>query len=1028
MTKNLIVYNASAGSGKTFVLAIEYIALCLNSNDDRFFRRILAITFTNKAAHELKERIIEFLAQISTSETEVTKVKELQKRTALSAKEIQTRAARIHESMLQNYGEINISTIDSFVLRILRSFSKELGMSFDFDLELDGSRVKDLLVESIMSQIGNDDFITEQLARSATQNLDDGKPWNPKRDMQEAIDHLLDEDSIPYRELLAAKGESKLQAALEVLRAKRNALWQEITEAQAIVREGMTARGLEISHFSGGSRGFITFAFKDFRTQTAPSDAQIQSVEDGKYSSPGAKKAGLTDIIDEFASTFVVPNFWKVVESIPEVNLLENLYRNRLSLVLALRLQVLLKKFEQEEGLSVIKDNNFKIAAIIDDNPTPFIYERIGERFQHFLIDEFQDTSLLQWRNMLPLIDNSLSYGNKNFLVGDVKQSIYRWRGGEADQMMELPKISGSEDSMVLRQIEETLSSNLLIKTLDENYRSSRAVVQFNNDLFRFLGSSIPKKYIESYANVAQGEQRTDTGYVELSVLEKGTELEASLEKMMSSIKQVEKDGYFGSDICILTRNNKHGRLISKYLETVGYSVSSPDSLLLNGHAEVQLLVNFLVLISSESTLGAELFITHRLLEKVNREDSFHQWALKCRNSGSSAERIQELCADIGYEWSPEKYTDKDAYHCLNVLCHDLGLDMYDAYIQELLNAALAYIQSKDSTLIGFCEHWKNKENSLAVKAGADRNSIQLMTIHKSKGLQFPVVMIPYLNWKSGRNTKTKEWAELRNETMDIGLFSINNSLADTPYEYLLTQEQEKTELDELNVLYVAFTRAEDRLYTQVIDPGQKGIAKSLISYVNSASKVENRLILGEESTRPREDETPPQSTHLREYETQARGDILSLALSKEESISASREMGQVLHSILEKSTDLKEASERLEFLLDTGTIDPEQELGLKDALKNVYAIEEQQGWSSEKYSVKKEVEVLSPDGKLFRMDKLLIDEDSKKLVVIDYKTGKEDQKHKKQMSGYVDLLKEMGWKSVEGYLLYTNSGHLEKL
>ena len=643
MTKNLIVYNASAGSGKTFVLALEYIALCLSSPDDRYFKRILAITFTNKAAHELKERIILFLADLASPDPDPIKIKELRRRTALSEQAITMRAERIHEMLLHNYGEIHISTIDSFVLSILRGFSKELGMGFDFDVELDSTRVQDLLVESIMSQIGPDKFITKQLVKLVAQNLDDGKAWDPKRNMREAIDHLLDEDSIAYREKLAEMGDSVLQSQLEKFSAERNSVLESIKTAQSRVREGMRSHGFEVTHFNGGERGFISFAFKDLRVKPAPSPSQMKKVEEGKFASPGAKKEGIADAVNEFGAKHISPEFWVIIEALSAFKLINNLYRNRLSLVLALRLQNLLRKFEKDEGLSVIKDNNFKIAALIEDNPTPFIYERVGERYQHFLIDEFQDTSILQWRNMLPLVEASLSYGNKNFLVGDVKQSIYRWRGGEADQMVDLPKVLGSENNRLLRQIELTLERNLENRNLDENYRSSKAVIAFNNDLFKHLSATLPDRYQASYANVKQGEQRDFEGYVGLRTLEKDSKLEDSFELMIEAIAQAEKDGYSGSDICILTRNNKDGRRIAKHLESTGYSVSSPDSLLLSGHADVHLLMSFVHVLSNQEALDAELYIIYRLLELQDRLGEYHSWALKSKGQNTSTERIQKL-------------------------------------------------------------------------------------------------------------------------------------------------------------------------------------------------------------------------------------------------------------------------------------------------------------------------------------------------------------------------------------------------
>lgn len=1010
------------------MLALEYLALCLNSSNERYFSRILAITFTNKAAHELKERIIAFLADLASETPDPVKVKELIRMTSLSRVDIQKRATMVHEAILHNYGEIHVSTIDSFVLSILRAFSKELGMAFDFDVELDGARVKDLLVESIMNQIGKDQFITRQLALLVTQNLDDGRSWDPKRDMKESIDHLMDEGSIAYREELASMGEDKLQTQLIQLTAKRNGLWKAILEAQENVRAGMVERGFEKGDFLGGQRGFISFAFKNLRLDTPPSATQAKNIEEGKFSSPAARKSGIGDNVDAFGQTIIAPNFRSVMEFLTEFTLVDNFYRNRLSLVLALRLQNLLKRFEDEEGSSIIRDNNFKIARLIEDNPTPFIYERVGERFQHFLIDEFQDTSILQWRNMLPLIDGSLSYGNKNFLVGDVKQSIYRWRGGEADQMVNLPNIPGSENSRLLRQIEENLDRNIERKELKENYRSSKAVIQFNNDLFKFLSSSLPERYQKSYADVKQGEQRSLLGYVELRAIEKGASNEDVLDSMMQSIADSEVDGYRGSDICILTRSNKDGRDIAKHLESIGYGVSSPDSLLLSGNADVQLLMSFIDLLSSQDPVGAELYITYRLLERVGREAEYHTWSDRTKNYRNTIIRLQELTVSLGLIWSAEHYQDSNAYQCLDVLCKELQIDSYDAYVQELMNTALGYIQNQDSTLIGFFEFWKNKEGSLAVKAGIDRDSIQLMTIHKSKGLQFPVVIIPNLKWSSGRISKKKEWVSPQNGILDIGLLSINKSLSNTVYAEIYEEEKDKSLVDDINVLYVASTRAEDRMYMHVMDTGKQGVSASLLSFMKNRSKGEECYRLGEAVLRIEGENSDEPSKQLRTYDRQERGDILSMALGKSDHIARKRLMGQILHQVLEKSSDPAEANKLLELLMPSTDYPVEDKLSVQTSIERIYKIEEEQGWHDPSLRRRKEIEVLASDGNIYRMDKILIDDPTKKVTVIDYKTGKEDEKDREQMEGYLQILREMEWDTVEGYLLYTSTGKVERV
>lgn len=1025
--KNLIVYNASAGSGKTYTLALEYLAICLNDPSPRSFRKILAITFTNKAAHELKERILQFMERLGQGMAEAALLDGILERTGLSTQEVTSRARSCHRAMLFHYSDIHISTIDSFVLSVLRAFSKELGKSFDFDVELDQKKILDMMVDSILSQVGKDEHMTTQLAQLVTQNLDEGRSWNPKDAMLKALTHLMDEESIPYRNILADLGESKLVEQLNELDQKRRKKWSIITKHQEDLKTTIRELGIGISDFNGGRRGFISFVFKDLKKEKPPTSGQLEHVAHKNLESPAARKEGKKDLIEGLRPQLIKSQSI-IVEQLDSLKILDNLHRNKISSILALRLQNLLQKLEDEEGMSFLQDNNHKISDLIKDNPTPFIYERIGERFQHFLIDEFQDTSILQWRNMLPLIDGSLAYGRVNFLVGDAKQSIYRWRGGEVDQMVDLPSIPGSNGHIYLKQIEQNFDRALRKMELGTNYRSSESVIQFNNELFPILSKQLSERYLPSYKDVRQEIHRKESsGYVRMELLEEKLKLEDCLERVLEIIRKCENDGYHGSDICMLSRSNKDGRILAKHLEAEGYSVSSPDSLLLTGHADVQMLMSFIDILSGSEAHGPVLYVIERLLERADRVTEYHYWASSISMSRRGISVLEELMKELGIAWNIDRFKDLDVYQNLQELVLLFKVSDRDPYIQELFNQAIGFCQGSDSTLSGFMDFWEERKGSLCVKAGVNRESIQIMTIHRSKGLQFPVVILPLISWKSVRLTKKKEWVHLDGMVPEIGLLNINSSLDGTEYSDTLSQEKARTDLDELNLFYVACTRAEDRMYVHVSDPGKGGLSKKLSLHIQEHS--ENGIIeVGSEERRTEIEEENIPLPEIRAYQRERRKDLLSVALSKEDWNRKQRQFGQSVHQVMETAFSRNDIQRVVSEILPEGIYSKEDRDHVLKASMSAFQIEQDMGWIHSDLIMKREVEVMDRKGNSYRIDKLYLDAHTDRAIIVDYKTGMKAEKDVKQIQGYKELMRNIGWKDVQGYLIYTELEELQEI
>jgi ATP-dependent exoDNAse (exonuclease V) beta subunit len=1017
---NLVVYNASAGSGKTFTLALEYLCLCLKSDNPNYFRHILAITFTNKAAHELKERIIRFAETLGNPETEDADsyealLEQARQRTGLEAQSINARAAKIHRCMLYRYADLNISTIDSFILSVLRSFSKELGLPFDFDVELDHDKINDLLIQEVLSKIGSDEFITEQLIEWAGMMLGEGKTWNPKRSMREALNELMNEESLHYRARLIQGGREQLKQGISSILDEINAEKKAIRDIQAQVRELLSGHGLDPAWFNRGTGGFISFAYQDVPYAKLPTQGHLDIVADKGLLSGEGKKYTSPDAVESIRGT--------LLEAITQVRALgtavlqkDLLVKNRISLVLALELEELIRQMEKEEGMSILADNNAKVARLIGSNPAPFIYERVGERYRHYLIDEFQDTSVLQWRNMLPLLEESLSMARTNYLVGDAKQSIYRWRGGEVDQLVDLPKIPSKRPSRRLHELERTLEAHYDgPSSLQTNYRSAKAVIDFNNALFPVLQNELTEKYQQAYADVQQEQFKQKEGYVLVQRLEDKVKLEEILETVWEQILTCEADGYRGADICLLTRSNADARTLASFLEQRDKSVASPDALLLRNHAQVQMLISLVQILSGNESKGAMLYLITQLLEMRERSTESVLYQLKLRKM-SNTEVLLVLMNDLAIEWPHAQLQEMSPYSAIDRMIAVLDLDSSDPYLLELLNLAAGFGARQESTFKGFLDFWWDKNSSLSVKAGVNPESIQVMTIHKSKGLQFPVVIIPLMNWKSTGYGREKAWVELEESSLDIALLDVSSKLDGTPFADIIAQERAKSDLDKLNLLYVACTRPEERLYINLSDRGQKGLGRSLCAYVDEHG-TNGMIELGSASARTIKDTKISGAHELRTYEKNQKEELLDVVLSSADHHRRERVFGDMVHALLEKGLE----GEPLSRSITNSGLEPIEQEALLEAVKEAKALESEITLP-EHSTIHREISLLDEHGKSYRIDKLYFNEDTKQAVIVDYKTGKQKDDDLQQMNSYMNLLTRMGYAEVKAYLIYTET------
>jgi len=459
LNKNFQIYRSSAGSGKTYTLSLSFIALALKGDNfgyKDYYRKILAITFTNKAASEMKERVLEYLNSLANEKDNDGILLWLVGETRLTEVEIYKRAGIIHKHILHNYADLGISTIDKFTYKIVRTFASDLGLSHNFDLEMDTYKIIQPVVALLLTKISNTGGdLSDALVNFAMQKAEDGKSTNIERDLEIFSQELFKEEVAKYvdGELLSV---SDCMLLKKDLQKTKNDIALKVEKLADKVCIFFDTNGFTKEHFNRGT--FYTHFTKNIAADDnkwMPTDALIRYTANGEWYTK-SKKQEIKDLVDSFIPQ-LEQFFIDLMDLLTEYNSVNAVLKNIYSIAVLNELMIEVRNFKKENNIEQISEFNKKIHNVVTKQPASFIYERLGERYNHYLIDEFQDTSLLQWQNILPLVTDSLDNG-KSMVVGDGKQSIYRWRGGEVEQFFKLPEIYKGDDLLFKQDWESKLA------------------------------------------------------------------------------------------------------------------------------------------------------------------------------------------------------------------------------------------------------------------------------------------------------------------------------------------------------------------------------------------------------------------------------------------------------------------------------------------------------------------------------------------------------------------------------------------
>lgn len=1061
-SSKIILCKASAGSGKTFTLAKTYLQIVLNFEHEQFcnYDRILAVTFTNKATEEMKSRILKFLTEISQIQSEEDVQKSDIAQALLSeyphwTYELLAWKAKIALSkILHDYSQFSIMTIDKFFNRIVKAFLFELKLQNAANVSMDTQKALDEAMEEMLSEYSHDDqhVLSKWLKEIATEKLEDGKNWKPKDIIMKLSQELFKESvaqlDLNYptekiENLFAAFKEIEGKFKNNILQYAKN-IWEIIEKND--LQEGYFSRNTFVNHIRKiiAEPGAIEF------TPTI-----MATIEDGKYPFLAAvKKNPHGDHLLNVWENSILSIAKSLIDfnrnNIVEYNTVKGFKKYIKSLAILSEVSEKMKNYRERNGLMLISDNNTLINKVVGNTDAPFLYEKIGNKYRYILLDEFQDTSTLQWMNFLPLILEVLSHkeDGKVLIVGDAKQAIYRWRGGN----FQLIQKDVQSD---LSTFWEEGKSDLILNT---NYRSSGNIVQFNNDLFEKLGFAVQKfitdkyeiseldnpmyntlpKLYEAKTSMQISHKKTG-GFVEVKFIdpefcniekEEYDVDEISSEYTISTIKKlVEEYQYDYKDIAILTRKNSESVQASNWLKSENIPVMTSEALLLNSHPAVRLILSALkfllypkedLYLSSVLYEYAQVHQIHNedLLEKDQRKIYFNQYLHQL--SGRESRNILGALS---------------VYEIVRKLMDILKVQaIRDIYTEQFLDMVLQYQEgAHQSSIVDFVEWWEKK--NLSITIAGDTNAVKIATIHKSKGLEYKVVILPFFNWDMVVSSFNQPilWPDIINpeEMEDFQTLPIN--FFDTKDSYYFKDFQKEAILnasDSLNVGYVALTRAEQKMY--VLSPIKRTIKEGITqdniggllyhtlkdNYPNNF-KEDAIYHLGVEEGKDQKEAI--QSETLDQYISISKHSSLKMELAKASFKNKESIIGEMIHETLSKYRKGEDIDMILTNISYSYSLDDATQIEVNNRVKQFFEDEQIQKLYLEQGQIFTEKTLLI-DGEIYRFDWLILNGKQGKLY--DFKTGKESSNkalNTKTLQNYKKALTNMGYNITETAFIYIN-------
>lgn len=1027
------IYNASAGSGKTYTLVKEYLRILLQSDADDAYRRILAITFTNKAVEEMKGRIIANLsdfAKDSPGDRAESLMQVLSAETGLSLATIKDKSRAIIKHIIHNYAAFDISTIDRFTHKVIRAFAHDLNLPVSFDVSLETDSLLQEAVDAIIAKAGDDEVLTALLVDFSLAKADDDKSWDVTHELFDTGRLLIDENN--RNELVQFKDKSieEFLFIKEKLRQSVTALEQENSALAGTMQELMQNRGVNAASFSRGTfpnhinyikEGTLNSGHKRYYE---PEDVQIN------------KTAKDRDIIENLLPE-LLGLLAKAYKNQEKKQFYQAFLKNITPLSLLNSIGQELERIQKEQNVLSISEFNAIIHREIQNQPAPFIYERLGERYRHFFIDEFQDTSQMQWHNLIPLIDNALAGEDLQgvrgslMIVGDPKQSIYRWRGGKAEQLIALGK-----DHNPFSNPERD------ILNLGTNYRSYTKVIEFNNNFFSFLSSEFENEdYRGMYASSLQDSNPKAGGYVNISFLpEVQQDLDEEtgkdtlyLEATLETINKVRQQGFQYKDIVLLTRKRQPGVLLATYLTEMGVPILSSETLLIENATEVKLIINLLRYLKSNDNREAKAQFLY-FAATTQSSLQVHDFIAEGMEQPDEA-ALEQWLGSHGISISFRNCRKRSLYEAVETIVEAFIKNKANqSYVQYFLDLVLERDIRTQSGISDFLEYWDSNGSRFSIPSPEGNDAVRIMTIHKSKGLEFPVVIFPFAEEDYSRAPRSKMWLELDDTTFEFQKALVDSNKEVSQYgekasELYFIKSQEEL-LDNINILYVALTRAEEQLYIisnrNFTSRGEltNNMSSYFIKYLQHKGVFDNRVAQYEfgHPERISAPDTHKGGQHVIKVAGErfnprvvkiAQRESLMWGTARLEAI----EFGNVLHEILAYITTADDIPIAIITAVENGLIVHSQEAQVEQMLRDVILHPELKDFFAEGITVFNEQSIIAHSMPTIKPDRVAVK--GGKAWLLDYKTGVHKTSYEAQLRSYQGALAQMGLTVVKKTLVY---------
>lgn len=1077
MQNPLTIYKASAGSGKTYQLTAEYLKIILAQGGD--FKKILAVTFTNKATAEMRERILNELAIIANNQQSQHQ-KNLCSVLNIDSTELTNRAKNRLNLILHNYGQFKISTIDSFFQKIIKSFTREVGINVGFNLELDDSKVIDSVIAGFIDTIETDNDLYIWLADYLSKKITNNKSWDIQTDLEGFAKECFTDAffSLNDTEIETLANTATFSTYKKKLDNYINTQYNYVKQIGLNAKKQLEQLGIserEFTYKATGPAGFITklgtIAYDNMPEMGTRAITALNTTNmvDG-WLPKNNNNATLTNVVENILLPALVQyNSWLQTE-LAKYNTTVAIIKNIATFALIIKIYKAILEYCNLNNIFLLKLANPLLSKMIGDNDAPFIYEKTGEYLSNFMIDEFQDTSVLQWDNFLPLLSNSISQNQYSLVVGDVKQSIYRWRG--------------SNWELLASQIKQTFKSfGVTEKNLEYNWRSSANVINFNNNFFNIAAShlssnffdnpdfaQVPQYFKDTVAGIYNGAEQkipehrpANSGYAEIRFFDKPDSIEPDddnqpdddettdspvLLYVSETILKLANMGYKPGDIAILVRKNKQGAQVAKHL--MQCQKNNPDKAHL-----FRFISGDSVTLTASTAVNLIIASLQYLIEPDNKllqVQIAYLTSLIIDGQAVALQQLQPADADNNTPQNPiPGQFASSAPLLLTLPLYDMvqqiiallifnngapkeAIATEQPFLEAFADVVTKYQKSHNTDVRQFLEWWGQNADKLYISMPENLSAIRIMTVHKSKGLEFNAVIVPFTNKQAGPKQKLL-WCKPNDDffgTMPIVPVNVSKRLLNSYFAAQYCSEKVMGYIDDLNLLYVAFTRAKHALFVSSIY--QKSV-------LNNNSTTD--YLLYQFACNNNSNNSLPVYTlgNLTQFNSHVSHDTQNFDISYSQCLPTLNRLkiklhapdffmsnnndnknnsnrGTIIHKILEQVITITDLQPAIKSMVNSGLITSQQANEIELLLNQAFKNEQVTGWFDKSWKVKTEASIMMPDGEIKRPDRVIINNNS--IIVIDYKTtARLSNEHIKQVAEYVNLVSEIEHKPAKGYVWY---------